>query len=121
MMSSGYGAPGGIGANTSRWSVKGSLDQRGSFAAMSTPDADFDIDLSRRRLLAAAGLGGAAAAAASLVGSPSAHAAPTAAASSDPAATPPIAGLHLQFGADGASQIVVSWHTLQPVRGPRVM
>jgi hypothetical protein len=36
-------------------------------------------------------------------------------------ATPPVAGLHLQFGADAASEIVVSWHTLQPVRNPRVV
>ena len=36
-------------------------------------------------------------------------------------ATPPVAGLHLQFGADASSEIVVSWHTLQPVRNPRVV
>jgi hypothetical protein len=36
-------------------------------------------------------------------------------------ATPPVAGLHLQFGADAASKIVVSWYTLQPVRNPRVV
>ena len=35
---------------------------------------------------------------------------------SDPVATPPVAGLHLQFGADASSEMVVSWHTLQPVR-----
>jgi hypothetical protein len=29
------------------------------------------------------------------------------------------AGLHLQFGADASSQVVVSWHTLQPVRPRR--
>ncbi len=39
---------------------------------------------------------------------------------SDPAA-PPVAGLHLQFGADASSQIVVSWHALQPVVRPRVV
>jgi hypothetical protein len=33
---------------------------------------------------------------------------------------PPVAGLHLQFGADAATQMVVSWHTLEPVTRPRV-
>jgi hypothetical protein len=32
-----------------------------------------------------------------------------------------VAGLHLQFGADASSEIVVSWHALQPVRNPRVV
>lgn len=41
--------------------------------------------------------------------------------SPDPLTTPPVGGLHLQFGADAAPQIVVSWHTLQPVKNPRVM
>ncbi|MFT4266374.1 MAG: metallophosphoesterase family protein, partial [Xenophilus sp.] len=39
----------------------------------------------------------------------------------DPVATPPVAGLHLQFGADASAEMVVSWHTLQPVRRPRVL
>jgi hypothetical protein len=39
----------------------------------------------------------------------------------DPLATPPEAGLHLQFGADASAEMVVSWHTLQPVRQPRVL
>jgi len=30
-------------------------------------------------------------------------------------------GLHLQFGADASSEVVVSWHTLQSVRSPRVV
>jgi len=37
---------------------------------------------------------------------------------SDPVGTPPVAGLHLQFGADASSEMVVSWHTLQPVQHP---
>ena len=41
--------------------------------------------------------------------------------SPDPLTTPPVAGLHLQFGADASSEMVVSWHTLQSVRNPRVM
>jgi hypothetical protein len=35
--------------------------------------------------------------------------------------TPPVSGPHLQFGADACSETVVSWHTLQPVRHPRVL
>ena len=38
-----------------------------------------------------------------------------------PAGTPPVAGLHLQFGADAASEVTVSWHTLKPVQNPRVV
>ncbi|HLZ85265.1 MAG TPA: metallophosphoesterase family protein [Caulobacteraceae bacterium] len=87
---------------------------------MSTQDAEFDLELSRRRLLAAAGIGGAAMAA-SLLGAGESRAGPGAARAADPSATAPVAGLHLQFGADAASQMVVSWHTLQPVRGARVM
>ena len=51
----------------------------------------------------------------------SAEAAPPSPHRSDPVATPPVAGLHLQFGADASSEMVVSWHTLQPVRNPRVV
>jgi hypothetical protein len=32
-----------------------------------------------------------------------------------------VSGLHLQFGADASSEVTVSWHTLQPVRNPRVV
>jgi 3',5'-cyclic AMP phosphodiesterase CpdA len=76
-----------------------------------------DIDLSRRRLLAAAGLGAAAVAEALTPTGP----AEATGAPGDPAASPPVSGLHLQFGADAASEMVVSWHTLQPVRHPRVL
>ena len=92
---------------------------------MSTPDATFNLELSRRKLLAAAGLGGGAALAASVVGAGDAGAASAAGTpaspSPDPVATPPVAGLHLQFGADASSEMVASWHTLQPVRNPRVV
>jgi hypothetical protein len=91
----------------------------GDQAAMTASEDGSDFDLSRRRLLAAAGLGAglgavaagssATAAMAEVRGSPT-----------DPA-TPPVAGLHLQFGADAASQMTVSWHSLQPVRRPRVL
>lgn len=83
-----------------------------------TTDSEFDFELSRRRLLAAAGLAGGALAA-SLVVAPQAQAAP-APRQIDPA-IPPVAGLHLQFGADASAEMVVSWHTLEPVRNPRVL
>jgi hypothetical protein len=83
---------------------------------MTPEDRATELAISRRRLLAAAGLG-AGAAAAPLVAPAAAEGAGVAA---DPAA-PPVAGLHLQFGADASSQMAVSWHTLQPVRRPRVL
>ena len=33
----------------------------------------------------------------------------------------PVGGLHLQFGKDAATEVVVSWHTTDPVHNPRVM
>ncbi len=88
---------------------------------MTTDDTGFDLELSRRRLLAAAGLVGGAAVAAASLGTGSAQAAPGSPALLDPVLTPPVAGLHLQFGADASSEMVVSWHTLQAVHNPRVM
>jgi Calcineurin-like phosphoesterase/Purple acid Phosphatase, N-terminal domain len=88
---------------------------------MITRDTEFNLELSRRKLLAAAGIAGGAAVAASLFGSGAARAMPEPPPSADPMTTPPVCGLHLQFGADASSQIVVSWHTLQPVRKPRVL
>ena len=97
---------------------------------MTTDDSRFSLELSRRRLLAAAGIVGGAAVATSVVGSAAAPAADTpnaaprataAAPSPDPLTTPPIGGLHLQFGADSSSQMVASWHTLQPIKNARVM
>ena len=84
-------------------------------------DNENDLQLSRRKLLAAAGFYGAVATAASVLPIGSAEAAPASGAAADPVATPPIAGLHLQFGADASSEVVVSWHTLQPVQNPRVL
>ena len=84
-------------------------------------------DLSRRRLLAAAGIG-AGALLSTLPGQADAARADGAFASgkyadggADPVATPAVSGLHLQFGADASSELVVSWHTLQPVTQPRVL
>jgi hypothetical protein len=83
---------------------------------MTASDSGSDFDIGRRRLLAAAGLGAGAAAAAATAGPAEAGVV-----AADPVATPPVAGLHLQFGADASSQMVVSWHTLQPVAHPRVL
>ena len=89
---------------------------------MATQDSEFNLELSRRRLLAAAGMAGGAAVTASLIGSAPAQAAPIAApAAADPLTTPPVAGLHLQFGADASSEVVASWHTLQAVQNSRVI
>jgi len=33
----------------------------------------------------------------------------------------PVGGLHLQFGREASSEVVVSWHTTDPVSNPRVM
>src|SRR5580700_7849624 len=85
---------------------------------MTADNRDINLELSRRKLLAAAGIAGGAAIASSLLGATAAHAAP------EPNPIPtasPVAGLHLQFGQDAGSEMVVSWHTLQPVQNPRVM
>jgi len=87
---------------------------------MTIQDTESDLEFSRRKLLAAAGLGGGALLAASLVGTGQAVGATPARATVDPA-TPSVAGLHLQFGGDASSEVVVSWHTLQPVKNPRVL
>ena len=84
------------------------------------PNHEFDLQISRRKLLTAAGLGSAALNLASMAPA-TAQAAATPGPSVDPMAAPPVTGLHLQFGADAATQMVVSWHTLQPVRNPRVI
>ena len=85
---------------------------------MTTDNRDINLELSRRKLLAAAGIAGGAAIASSLLGATAAHAAPE----PNPIPTaPPVAGLHLQFGQDAGSEMVVSWHTLQSAQNPRVM
>lgn len=87
---------------------------------MNTPEAGRNPEVSRRRLLAAAGIGPGMLAAASMTPASDAQATSPADAPASPA-TPPVAGLHLQFGADASSEVTVSWHTLQPVRNPRVL
>ncbi len=39
----------------------------------------------------------------------------------NPLSIPTVDGLHLQFGQDASSEMVVSWHTLQPVSDARVL
>jgi hypothetical protein len=73
---------------------------------------------SRRALLAAAGI---TVVAASLVDTAEAVSALAPRRSSGRGTAPPVHGLHLQFGADASSEMVVSWHTLQSVRRPRVL
>jgi len=81
---------------------------------MTSPDSPIDLDLSRRRLLAAAGVAAVAATSPAPIAaaSPAAH---------RPPPGPPVSGLHLQFGADAAREVTVSWHTLEPVQEPRVL
>jgi Calcineurin-like phosphoesterase/Purple acid Phosphatase, N-terminal domain len=88
--------------------------------AMTTEDAGLDIEMSRRKLLAAAGMGSGILVAASFNAIGDAQAASVPGKTPDPAATPTVAGLHLQFGADASSEVTVSWHTLQPVDNPRI-
>ncbi len=96
----------------------------------------FRSHMSRRGLLAAGGAVGAGIAVGPLLGGTATAAVPSAAvtaaaangsaaaiggAAGDPVNTPAVNGLHLQFGADPAREIVVSWHTLQPVDDARVL
>ncbi|HME46768.1 metallophosphoesterase family protein [Mycobacterium sp.] len=39
----------------------------------------------------------------------------------DTSGAPRVAGLHLQFGSDASTDVVVSWYTTTPVNDPRVM
>src|SRR6202035_5902570 len=39
----------------------------------------------------------------------------------DQSGAQPVGGLHLQFGKDASTEVVVSWHTTDPVHNPRVM
>jgi 3',5'-cyclic AMP phosphodiesterase CpdA len=77
---------------------------------------DVHLELSRRKLLAAA----AAVASASLIGGEAAAAVTPERSAANRTPAPPVHGLHLQYGADASSQMVVSWHTLQSVQRPRV-
>jgi 3',5'-cyclic AMP phosphodiesterase CpdA len=39
----------------------------------------------------------------------------------DRTGAPPVSGLHLQFGRNASTELVVSWHTTDAIRNPRVM
>jgi 3',5'-cyclic AMP phosphodiesterase CpdA len=84
---------------------------------MSASDTERRFELSRARLLAAAGV----TVAATLAGARGAGAVAVLPGTAQPAAAPPVHGLHLQFGADASSEMVVSWYALQAVRHPRVL
>ena len=88
---------------------------------MTAHDDAFSLELSRRKLLAAAGIGSGALLAPYVIATGRAAAASDTPGAPGPGPAPRVAGLHLQFGADASSEIVVSWHTLQPVRRPRVL
>jgi 3',5'-cyclic AMP phosphodiesterase CpdA len=83
---------------------------------MTVSETEHHLAISRRTLLVAAGMTVAAAALAER-----AEAAAPLHAQPQPVSGPPVHGLHLQFGADAASEMVVSWHTLQPVRRAHVV
>ena len=83
--------------------------------AMNNSENVGNLDISRRLLLAAAGVVGGARLAPAATGQSQSRA------GGDPNAAPPVAGLHLQFGADASSEMVVSWHTLEAVQRPRVL
>jgi len=88
---------------------------------MATQDNELSLEFSRRKLLAAAGIGGGAVLAPYVIGTAGLAAASDAREPFRPGPKPPVAGLHLQFGADASSEMVVSWHTLQPVRQAKVV
>jgi Calcineurin-like phosphoesterase/Purple acid Phosphatase, N-terminal domain len=85
-----------------------------------TDDATiFSSTLTRRGLLAVSGA--VAVAGTAIAAAPTASAAAQALPPRTPVNTPPVEGLHLQFGADASRAVVASWHTLQPVSGARVL
>ncbi|HKP43837.1 metallophosphoesterase family protein [Mycobacterium sp.] len=82
------------------------------------------MDVSRRKLLIAGGtsaiLGaGVGAGAVELLRSD--RTSPTLWQRADRSGAPRVGGLHLQFGAEAASEVVVSWHTASAVSNPRLM
>ncbi|HWS94129.1 MAG TPA: metallophosphoesterase family protein [Mycobacterium sp.] len=82
--------------------------------------------ISRRRLLTtsavSAVLGGVGVGGAALVWSQHSHPhSPAVWYQPDRNGAPPVAGLHLQFGKNAGTEVVVSWHSTEAVRNPRVM
>jgi hypothetical protein len=99
----------------------------------STDESIFSSGLSRRGFLTSTGVVGAGMALQPLLGGAASAATPTAASAGatstdtagrpavNPVKTPRVNGLHLQYGANAATEVVVSWHTLQPISRPRVL
>jgi hypothetical protein len=84
-------------------------------------DDENTTGISRRSALIALGATGAAATTgAGLLGGTPAAAAPLLLSRPDRLGAPPVEGLHLTFGADPATQMVVSWTTDTDVARPRV-
>ncbi|WP_308429052.1 purple acid phosphatase family protein [Streptomyces brasiliensis] len=104
---------------------------------MNSDEKLFASFMSRRGVLTATGVAGATLAVGPLLGAgPAAAAAqdktPAQAGgdgpasvlgvpAADPVNTPAVNGLHLQFGSDASAEVVVSWHTLRPVKNARVL
>jgi 3',5'-cyclic AMP phosphodiesterase CpdA len=89
-----------------------------------TEPAPADTGVSRRALLttgAASALVGAGVGVGGAVLLPSRSHAPQPWTRGDRSDAPRVGGLHLQFGADASSEVVVSWFTDAPVANPRVM
>ncbi|MFF5290727.1 purple acid phosphatase family protein [Paractinoplanes globisporus] len=76
--------------------------------------------ISRRNALIALGASGVAASGATLIGQPAQASSPLLLAKPERLGAPPVEGLHLTFGADPATQMVVSWTTDRDVARPRV-
>ena len=80
---------------------------------------------SRRTLFAAGGvsaiLGAAVGATATDLARPDTNSGPLFWQRADHSGAPRISGLHLQYGSDASSEVVVSWHTAVAVDNPRVM
>src|SRR5262245_30532833 len=76
--------------------------------------------ISRRNALIALGASGVAASGATLIGEPAQASSPLLLAKPERLGAPPVEGLHLTFGADPATQMVVSWTTDRDVARPRV-
>ena len=85
---------------------------------MSASNDERRYAISRRRLLVAAGFAASAFAIGEAAG---AEPVSETRGSRDARPAPPVHGLHLQFGADASSEMVVSWITPQPVLRARVV
>lgn len=106
------------------------LDPSEPSSSESSPESSSGPRIGRRTAVGLLGTAGAAAVAAPLLtATPAAASAPGSAPAGAPAfhpspdagGAPPVQGLHLTFGKDPSTQMVVSWLTDAPVKRPRVM